>query len=637
MKVRQQRGITLWISLGLIAINLIVYASAAGYGFVSFDDSLYVTDNPSIASGLTWQSARWAFTNDRAGYWIPLTWLSHILDVEFHGFASGPPHVMNVLIHVLNTVLLFGLFRRMTHALWQSAFAAALFAVHPLHVESVAWVAERKDVLSTLLWILTVWAYTAYVRLPNWRRYVAIVVAFALALMAKPMVLTLPFLLLLLDVWPLQRIRIEADGWKLWRRLVLEKVPLLALTIAAGLVTVVFSFTQGNVLTDLSALPLSLRAANASASYAGYIVSMLWPVGLAPFYPYAPLPAWQVAGSAALLLTISVYVIWKLRTHPFLFVGWFWYVGTLVPVIGLVQAGTQSRADRFTYIPIVGLFVIAAWGIPVLMSRRRLHAAMLPIAAGLVICAVTIAARRQVQHWENRVTLWQHALEVTNDNHVAHNVIGMALADEGRLDEAISHYRNALRVQADYSQARNNLGIALSRRGRRDEAIAEFRHILKTSRAPAETHYNLGFTLALQGRLDEAISQYVEAVRLEPAFVAAQTKLGDALLLQGKLDEAVMQYRKALSIQTSYAEAHNNLGIALIRQNKLDEAAAEFAAAIRIRPGFAEAHNGLGAVLANLGRYHEALPHFTEALRLEPRLEGVRENIEKIIQLQGKS
>jgi tetratricopeptide (TPR) repeat protein len=561
--------------VALIALNLIVYASVRNHDFVNYDDDDYVTANAIVLQGLTWHGVSWALTTGQAANWHPLTWLSHMLDVELYGLDPGPHHLTNLLFHIANTLLLFGLLNRMTRALGRSAFVAGLFAVHPLHVESVAWVAERKDVLSTLFWMLTLWAYVEYVRRPGLRRYGAVLLFFALGLLAKPILVTLPFVLLLLDFWPLGRTgmapnpaggwALAGDGWTTVVRLVREKLPLLALAVASSIVTFVIHRRGGAVIT-LGAKPLNLRVANALISYVTYIGKMLWPAHLAVFYPYAQsLPVGWVAGAFLVLMGISIAVIRAAPRRPYLLVGWLWYLGTLVPVIGLIQVGDQAMADRYTYIPLIGLFIVVAWGVPELLGRwpLRIRRIALPAAAGVVILACAIAARAQAQYWEDSTTLWTHALAVTSRNNIAHNNLGVSLAEQGKLDEAIAHYSEALRIKPDYANAHNNLGAALADRGKPDEAIAHYSEALRIRPDYADAHLNIGVSLAEQGKLDEAIAHFTEALRIKPDSAKAHNDLGVALASQGKLDEAIAHFTEALRIKPDYADAQKNLEFAL--------------------------------------------------------------------------
>jgi protein O-mannosyl-transferase len=567
-----------WVCLALIAANLIVYAAVRHHDFVNYDDDDYVTTNAVVLHGLTWHGVSWAFTSGYAANWHPLTWLSHMLDIQLYGLDPGPHHLTNLLFHIANTLLLFGLLHRMTGALGRSAFVAGLFAVHPLHVESVAWVAERKDVLSTLFWMLTLWAYEKYVTRPSPRRYWAMLLFYALGLMAKPMLVTLPFVLLLLDFWPLGRVGMgpnPAGRWALSREkwativgLLFEKLPLLALAVVSGIVTFVIH-RRGGAVIGLDATPLHLRLANALVSYVAYIGKMLWPARLAVLYPYAQaLPVLWVAAAFLALMGISVAVIRAARPYPYLSVGWFWYLGTLVPVIGFVQVGDQAMADRYTYVPLIGLFIIVAWGVPDLLVRWPLRKIGLPASAGLVILACAIAARNQLQYWEDSTTLWTHALAVTTANNIANNNLGVSLAGQGKLDEAIAHYSEALRIKPDYADAHNNLGAALADQGKVDEAIAHYSEALRLRPDYADAHNNLGVSLGGQGKLDEAIAHFTEALRLKPDSAKAHNNLGVAMASQGKLEEAIAHFTEALRIKPDYADAHNNLEVAMIRRGK---------------------------------------------------------------------
>ncbi len=552
-----------------------------------------------------------------------------------------------MLLHIVTTLLLFGLLHRMTGALGRSAFVAGLFAVHPLHVESVAWVAERKDVLSTLFWMLTLWGYVWYVRQPRLGRYLVVLVPFALGLITKPMLVTLPFVLLLLDFWPLGRVSLGADPpdhsrlapprdqWFAGLRLVWEKLPLFALTVASSIVTFVVQ-QRGGAVAGLDEIPLSLRVANALVSYIAYIGKMLWPTRLAAFYPYfQPLP-WWVVGSILGLIGVSVVVIRAARRHPYLPVGWLWYVGTLVPVIGLVQVGSHSMADRYTYVPLIGLFIMVAWGIPDLLARWPYRSIALPTAAGLVILACTITAWGQVQYWKSSVALWAHALEVTAENYIAHNNLGLVLANQGRFDEAIAHHTEALRSKPDFAEAHYNLGGALKDQGRVDEAIAHYTEALRSKPDFAEAHNNLGVALADQSRVGEAIAHYTEALRSKPDYAEAHYNLGGVLADQGRAGEAIAHYTEALRNKPDYAAAHNNLGLISAAQGRFDEAIPYYFEALRIQPSFAAAHNNLGLVLAAQGRFDEAIRHYTEALRLQPGSAAAHNNLGIVLANQGK-
>ena len=581
-----------WIALALIVTTIVVYAPLAHFDFVKWDDPQYVTDNPTVLAGLTWHGLVWAFTTSHGPYWHPLTWLSHMLDVQIFGLDAGGHHITNVAVHILTTLVLFVVLQRATGAVWRSTFVAALFAVHPLHVESVAWIAERKDVLSALFWMLTLGAYGWYAARPGVRRYLLVMLLFACALMAKPMVVTLPFALLLVDVWPLRRASfVRADGWG---RLAVEKLPLVALAIATSAVTIVLQRGQG-ALPGLETFPLAVRAANALTSYVAYIGLMFWPAHLAALYPYPrELPAWWViAGSASILAGISAVAIGTARRHPYVLVGWLWYLGTLVPVIGIVQSGEQSMADRFVYIPIVGLFVIVAWGIPDLLERWSERRAVLAAAAVLAIAACATAARMQVPYWADNLTLWERVVAATGPNYRGQGNLAMALEDAGRAGEAIPHYEEALRIHPGFVDAYDNLGLALASQGRTADAIADYETVLRLKPTDADAHNNLGKILAEQGRIADAVGHFSSAVRLKPQSSEGHNNLANALATEGRLDDAIGEYTEALRLQPDFADAHNGLGGALVTKGRIDEAAGHFEAAVRIDPNFEAARRNL--------------------------------------------
>jgi len=535
-----QTARSIGVCLALSAIVLVVYAPVRHHEFLFFDDPLLVTQRPEVLRGLTWSNVGWAFTNGWGCNWHPLTWLSHMLDVQLFGLNAGAHHLTSVLLHGANTLLLFGLLRTMTGVVAQSAFVAALFAVHPLHVESVAWVAERKDVLSAFFWMLTLWAYACYALRSTAARYLAVLVLFALGLASKPMVVTLPFVLLLLDIWPLRRTA-------LGMLLVWEKLPLLALSFAVSVVTV--RLQQGcRAVTDFDSLPIALRLQNALVSYVAYLTKMLWPIRLAAFYPYpTSFPAWEVVGAVGLLLGMSL-LAWALRRRGYVLVGWLWYVGTLVPVIGLVHAGKQALADRFTYIPLIGLFLVIAWGVPDILRRWPQRRLVLTVGAALLTAACMVAARAQVAYWRNEATVWAHALDVTSGNDLAHNNLGMMRIMEGKPDQARAHFVEALRIRPDNAVAHVNLGWVLATQGHPDDALAHYVEALRIDPEQADAHFNLGIAFDRLGRGDEAVLHLEEAVRLRPDRGQYHRVLGRALAERGRPADAIARYREALRL-----------------------------------------------------------------------------------------
>jgi Flp pilus assembly protein TadD len=613
--------------------------------FVSLDDPTYVSENPHVKGGLTWSGVVWAFTSGRAANWHPLTWLSHMLDVQLYGVQAGPHHVTSVALHCVNALLLFLVLARATGARGRSALVAALFAVHPLHVESVAWIAERKDVLSTAFWMLTLWAYVGYVRQPRWHRYGLVIVLFALGLMAKPMLVTLPFVLLLLDIWPLGRVAAGAGSssraespasWRAWLPLVREKLPLIALAAMSSLVTFLVQ-QRGGAVPDRATFPLAGRAANALVAYVAYIGRALWPSGLTPFYPYPQaIPIWSALGALAGLVVVSAFVVRATRRRPYLAVGWFWYLGTLVPVIGLIQVGMQATADRYTYVPLTGLFIVVAWGVPDVLARWRASRSALPSVAVLVLLALVLATRAQAGVWTNSLALWQHALDVAPDNYYAHNALGALQSTQGRAREAVTHFTASIRLAPTFPDARNNLGLALAAEGHLDEAIAQYQVALQLAPTNAEAHNNLGAAFARRGRLDEAAVHYGEAIALDPDAAAPRNNLGQILKTRGKTVEAIAQYREALRLDPASADVYNNLGLALYSQGKPADAIAQYTEALRLDPASADAHNNLALALMATSRLDEAVRELVEALRLQPDNASVHSNLGFALVAQGR-
>jgi tetratricopeptide (TPR) repeat protein len=613
----------------LVAMTLAVFAPVRHFEFVSWDDPLYITTNPYVPGGLTWQGVRWAFTTGYEYYWHPLTWLSHMLDVEFYGLAPGGHHVTNLLLHLTSTLLLFAVLRRMTRSTGRSAFVAALFAVHPLHVESVAWVAERKDVLSTLFWMLTLGAYAWYVRRPGFSRYLTVAVLFALGLMAKPMLVTLPLVLLLLDVWPLGRLSLGDRAatpvpanhrTSSFFRLVWEKLPLLALSLVSSAVTYVNQLTA-EAVRDVATFPLGLRAANALMSYVIYIARMVWPAGLAAFYPYpvAMPPWWMIVGALVFLTGATACAALAVRRVPYVLVGWLWYLVTLVPVLGLVLVGDQARADRFTYIPLVGLFLVVAWGVPDLLARWRHRQIALAAGAALVLAGCSVVARVQVDYWRDSLALWTRAAAVTADNQRAHASLGIELARAGRLDEAGVEFSEALRIVPGAADLHSFLGNVRERQGRFDEAALQYSTALRLKPDYEDARNKLAALLERLGRSTEALQVYGDGVRLKPDSAPARNSFGVALATDGRLDEGIRELREAVRLDPGYARARVNLGVVLEKRGRAEEAIVEYRAAIRIEPDYALAHHNLGSVLATQGRLDEAIDESAIALQLDSR------------------
>lgn len=606
------------VCLFLAAAVAMVFGQTVRFGFVNFDDDVYVTKNPEVTGGLTWKGIAWAFTHVYSSNWHPLTWLSHMLDCQCYGLNPGGHHLTNVLLHGANVILLFLILRQMTGFLWRSAFVAAVFAVHPLRVESVAWIAERKDVLSGLFFMLTVWAYVRYVRRAgSLGRYLVVALMLGLALMSKPMAVTLPLVLLLLDYWPLNRfgeaLNVPGQRGNVWR-LVLEKVPLAALS---GIVCVITVLAQH---AAISPQPLALRLGNALVSYAAYVKQMFDPTRLAVLYPYPEygLALGQVLASAALLLAISAVALFRRRREPWILFGWLWYIGMLVPVIGILQAGSQARADRYTYLPQIGLYIVLTWAAAEGCARWRYRRLALGGGSVAVVTALIFLARSQTACWKDSESLWAHSLACTGDNLVGDINYGNALLAAGRTDQAMVCYRNALKMDAENPDANVSIGYLLVQRGQTDEAMAHFQKALKIKPDYPEAHNDLGIIFAQSGDTGDAITHFQKALQLNPDYAEACYNLGNALSQKGEMEEAVSDYQKALKLKPDYAEASYNLGNALFQQGKTDQAVAAYRAALRIKPNYPNASYNLAMALVQEGKMDEAIVCFQKVLALEP-------------------
>lgn len=599
------------ISVVLILLPLLVYWQVQSFEFINLDDPLYITENPVVRAGLSKQGLVWAFSFNDVSYWHPFTWLAHMLDCQLYGLHPKGHHLNNILLHIASTILLFLSLKSMTGQTWKSAAVAAAFSLHPLNVESVAWVANRKGLLSTFFWMLAIWSYARYAKSPRLGTYVMVIIAFALGLLSKPVVITLPFALLLLDYWPLARLRIGKPSTfneipifsditpkrASILHLVAEKIPLFALSAATVYITYHSSLQKGIIIAREN-LPLSLRIENAVVSYAKYLIKMVWPADLAVFYPFPQeFPLWQFAGAALLLIGITCFVFWNRRRAPYLVLGWFWYLGTLVPVIGLVQQGLwPAFADRFAYIPLIGLFISAVWGVSDLVGRNRLSQTLGFAAGSLAVLVMGIGAWIQTDYWKNSITLFEHALAVTKDNHLAHYALGQTLQKSGDLDGALFHFSKALQIMPENAQFHDALGAVLLEQGKPKEAVAHLSKAVELVPDYAVAHLHLGNALSAMGLDYDAIVHYLEAARIKP-FPEAHHNLGLTLAGQGKLDEAVYQYQQALSLKPDDAQVHNDLGVALFYQGKTKEAVFHFKEALRIKPDYENPRRNLDLIL----------------------------------------
>ncbi|MEE9532432.1 MAG: tetratricopeptide repeat protein [Syntrophobacteria bacterium] len=568
------------IGLILITAVLLVYWQVGDHEFINYDDNAYITDNAQVQKGLTSKGIIWAFTTSHTGNWHPLTWISHMLDCELYGLNPEGHHLTNVLFHMANAILLFVVLRWMTGAIWRSGLVAALFALHPLHVESVAWVAERKDVLSTFFWMLTMVVYVHYVNRPGGKRYLLVLITFALGLMAKPMLVTLPFVLLLLDYWPLNRFKPRAvtgsvedqpfgfrsagDDKSPILKAVMEKTPLFLMSLFSCVVTVMAQQEAGAIST-LEIVPFKLRIANGLVSVVAYMGKMIWPQDLAVFYPHpvSDLQIWKPVVAGLFLLILSTVALWVTQRCRYVLVGWLWYLGTLVPVIGLVQVGEQAMADRYTYVPLIGLFIVVVWGFADLVKGWRSRRWVVSVSAAVMVLALMAGSWLQVAHWKNSVRLFKHALDATSNNYVAHYTLGNALALQGNLTGSVSHYNKALQIHPNFAEAHNNLGNALALQGKLTGAISHYNKALQINPDHAEAHRNLAVGLDRQGRHQEAIQHYAEVLRISPHDAQSHNNLGVALAEQGRLKEAVAHFTEALRIDPNFKEAQRNLDLSL--------------------------------------------------------------------------
>jgi tetratricopeptide (TPR) repeat protein len=639
------------ISLFLIVVTAAAFAPVTDNDFVNYDDPIYVTNNPRVREGLNAASLRWAWTTTSFANWHPLTWMSLELDAQLYGLNPRGYHLTNLLLHLASTVLLFCAMLRLTGARWPSALVAALFAAHPLHVEPVAWVAERKEVLSTVFGMLTLLAYSSYVKRLCVCSYLFVASALTLGLLAKPMLVTMPFVLLLLDFWPLRRLSFgrspaipQTSPSRLAggphscnnRRVLLEKLPLLALAASSCVITLIAQ-KKGGAISSLSGLPFWARCANALVGYVRYLVSTFWPTGLVPFYPHPGegIPLWQPVLAALLLTGITLLVIRLARQHPYLPTGWFWYLGTLVPVIGLVQVGSQAGADRYTYIPLIGIFIMLSWGLEDAAARRRIQAAAFALG-GFALGACLLFTHFQARRWHDSITLWHYTLKVNPQNAVAKLNLGTALEEQGQLEEAERLYEEALRLDPRTDLAHLNLGRLLANRGSLDEATEHFGAALRLQPDNVLAHARFGAALALHGKIPEAIQHFQEAVRLDPDYGPGHMSLGSLLGRLNQLPEAIYHSQEALRINPRDVQAHVNLGVTLETTGQLPEAIEHFRAALRLDPDNANAHNNLGAILDRQGDLRGAESEYREAARLDPHYVLARINLGGALERLGQ-
>jgi tetratricopeptide (TPR) repeat protein len=672
------RGAVICLALALMTVA--AYWQVTTFDFVSYDDDRYVLQNPHVNTGLKPENITWAFKSMHMSNWHPLTWLSLMLDAQLFGLHAGGYHVVNLLFHIFNTLLIFIALNAMTGASWRSAAVAALFALHPLHVESVAWVAERKDVLNTFFMMLTFFSYVRYVRTPGYKTYLPIVFFFALGLLAKPMVVTLPFVLLLLDYWPLKRFALDAGAKPLkygvkatakkMGRLIFEKLPLFGLTAISVVVTL---SAQRVEIVTMQYLPVSLRISNALVSYCGYLAKALWPIPLTVLYPHPEfIPPWQTIGATTILVTITALAVRTVQRHPYFLVGWFWYLGTLVPVIGFVQVGVQSMADRYTYIPLVGVFIAAVWLISDFTDRPGYKKYLLPAFCTAIAGFLFTVTWTQLGHWRNSKALFSHALSVTKNNYVMHNNMGALLAIQGNMQDSIFHYNEALKIRPDDLEANYNLGNLLLRQGKFNDSIPYYGEAIRSKPDFAPAHNNLGIALGQSKDLERAVEQFREAVRLDPGYQEArnnlkfalarlekpkeivlpktsaetaktdretaeeEVKAGVSLATKGDLVGAINHFKEALKLNPNHYDANVHLGLSLSLKQNYDEAIVHFRKAIQINPKGPQIYNSLGVALANTGKIDEAISQLKKAIQIDPNFAKAHNSLGVILARMGK-
>ena len=615
-------GVSLLLALGVF----LIFGRTCGYGFVNFDDDSYFSANYHVKAGLTWKGTLWAFQTGYASNWHPLTWLSLMLDAQLFGTGPAGPHLTNVILHAVNSVLLFLLFRRLTGALWPSALVAAIFAIHPLRAESVAWISERKDVLSGFFFMLTLLMYARYVeqfRVQNSKfkiTYCLGLLFFALGLMSKPMLVTVPFLLLLLDYWPLNRFGLPAPNTRPAAgqifRLVLEKLPFLVLGLASCVVTVL---AQKQAIKTMDVLPSTFRLENALISYVTYLVQTIWPENLAAYYTYRlDMPAWAIAGAGALLFFVTLCAVLTARRFPYFLTGWLWYLGMLVPVIGLLQVGGQAHADRYTYLPQIGFILAIVWAVGDLTTSWRWRRPVLVVASIGLVAAFLASAWQQTSYWRNDEALWIHAIACTSGNYTAHNNLGYVLAARGQDSEAIKHYQQALEFNPNFADCANNLGTVYLHQEQLDKALDYYHRALAINPDLAEVHNNMAILLTKQGKTAEAIEHYRKAIELKPDRAEFYNNLANLLATTGQTPEAMPLFQKALEVDPDNAKVHYNLANIAFAQGQWQEAIDHYQHALKQMPDSVHAHYQLGLALERRGQVAAAEAQLQRVIELDP-------------------
>lgn len=621
---KKKQIITIYLLLAVV--TLLAFWQIHDCDFINFDDPEYVTENSHVLKGITADGIRWAFMSGHASNWHPLTWISHMLDVQFFGLNPHWHHLMNLLFHIANTLLLFFVLHRMTKVLWPSVVVAALFALHPLHVESVAWVSERKDVLSAFFWMLTLNAYVSYVASPNRWRYLIVLLFFGLGLMAKPMLVTLPFVLLLLDYWPLRRFgRTESalaqknSEWITIRSLIWEKVPFFVLAFLSSIVTFVVQ-QKGGMIQSLQSFPFEVRLQNALISYITYMVKTIWPTHLAFLYPYpSHQQLWHVLGAVLVFVSITIFVIRAAKNSPYLTVGWFWYVGTLVPVIGFIQLALQARADRYTYLPHIGLFIMAAWGIPELIGKWRYRGqALFALSIGFLVFFFIVTVN-QLKYWKNSFTLYDHTIKITDSNFLAYGNRGYAYASAGDYQQAIADYDRSITINPNIMMVHFNRGYANYKLGNYKQSIMDYEKAIEIVPGSSLSYFHLALTYEKLGNEKEAIKNYDKAIEITPESPLAYFNRGNAYAAFGQTKRAIEDYGKAIGIDPQYVQAYLNQGCSYHDLGNDKQAIMNYNRAIEIDPHNAEIYYNRAISYAKLGNVKQAIADDTRAIELNPK------------------
>lgn len=620
-KKLNQSDKSVWIYIGLIAAIIIVYWPVYKYEFITYDDNVYVTANKNVQQGFSPRILKWLFTSDYSSNWHPLTWMSHILDWNLYNDWAGGHHITNVLFHIFNTILLFYFLKKATSSLWPSAFVAAAFALHPLHIESVAWVAERKDVLSTFFWLLTMIAYLYYVKNSKIKWYAAAITLFILGLMSKPMVVSLPFVLLLLDYWPFEM--------KFSKRLIIEKIPFFILSAASSVITFIFQQRTGAV-TEVKSFGFETRAGNIIVSYAEYLYKTILPIDLAVLYQYpvAGVPVWKILISAFVLILLSGVVIWYGRKRKYIIFGWLWYLGTLVPVIGFIQIGAHAMADRYTYIPLIGIFIAIAFTAKEFYPKYK---KALYFFAAFSLISLTAVSCNQIRYWKDSLSLFAHTLKVTKKNYIILSNYAACLKDAHRYDEAIKYTLKLLDGKPDSPENHNNLGSLYYETGRPDEAIEQFQLALKYKPAFPQAYYNLAIILAKQNKTEDAISCYQKAIELKPDYIEAYLNYAILLNQLRRFEEAIPVCNKGLQVEPDNVFLHGHLAMALSGAGRIDEAIKEVKYVLRVRPNDVQMYRNLGILLSQKGLTSQAIDAYKRALQIDPNEQNIRFLLEKAL------